>query len=153
MVAIGLTKARGAELAIDVAPVKALRGRAGYTFLDSVVVNSTSPSSAVFKPGQYLFRRPRHSAFVGATWTRDRISADVSGVIIRPFVDSDFASLQPPILRNSGHTAWDARVSFEVTKQLRALVSIDNLTDADYMEPLGYPALRRAVRVGLRVGF
>jgi vitamin B12 transporter len=150
---IGLTTARGAELAIDVAPVKALRGRAGYTFLASQVVDSTSPSSAVFKPGQYLFRRPRHSAFVGATWTKDRISADVSGVIIRPYVDSDFASLQPPILTNPGYATWDARVSYDVTKQFRALVSIDNLTDADYMEPLGYPALRRAVRVGLRVGF
>jgi vitamin B12 transporter len=150
---IGLTKARGAELTVDVAPARALRGRAGYTFLASEVVDSTSPSSAVFKPGQYLFRRPRHSAFVGATWTWDRINADITGVIIRPFVDSDFASLQPPIVTNPGYATWDARVSYDVTRQLRALLSIDNLTDADYMEPLGYPALRRAMRVGLRIGF
>jgi len=34
-----------------------------------------------------------------------------------------------------------------------ATAAIDNLADADYMEPLGYPALGRAVRIGLRVGF
>jgi outer membrane receptor protein involved in Fe transport len=40
-----------------------------------------------------------------------------------------------------------------VTKQFRAFLSIDNLTGADYMEPLGYPALGRAVRAGVRVAF
>jgi hypothetical protein len=30
---------------------------------------------------------------------------------------------------------------------------VDNIADKDYMEPLGYHALGRAVRVGLRVQF
>jgi len=33
------------------------------------------------------------------------------------------------------------------------LLSIDNLANEDYMEPLGYRALGRAVRGGVRVGF
>lgn len=150
---VGLTQARGAELALDVAPVKALRARAGYTFLASEVLESTSPLNAVFQTGQWLFRRPRHSGFIGATWTRSRLSADLTGVFLGRFVDSDFASLVPPILSNPGYTTWDARFSYQLTPQLRALVSIDNLADASYMEPIGYPALGRAVRVGLRVGF
>jgi hypothetical protein len=32
-------------------------------------------------------------------------------------------------------------------------VSIDNLANAEYMEALGYPALRRAIRAGVRVYF
>jgi hypothetical protein len=32
-------------------------------------------------------------------------------------------------------------------------MAADNLADAHYMEPLGYPALGRAVRVGAHVGF
>jgi vitamin B12 transporter len=150
---IGLTSARGAEIALDVAPVTALRGRAGYTLLVSDVLESTAPTNPVFQQGQWLFRRPRHSGFVGATLSVNRVTADITGVFIGRFVDSDFASLEPPILSNPGYTTWDARVSYRVTAQLRALLSVDNLTDASYMEPLGYPALGRAARVGLRFGF
>jgi vitamin B12 transporter len=150
---VGLTEARGAELALDVAPLKTIRARAGYTFLASEILDSTAPTSAVFQTGQWLFRRPRHSGFVGATWSPGRFAADVTGVVVGRFVDSDFASLVPPIVSNPGYTTWDARLSYQVTPQLRALLSVDNLTDASYMEPLGYPSLGRAVRVGLRVAF
>jgi vitamin B12 transporter len=150
---IGLTRARGAELSADVAPAAPLHLRGGYTFLDSAVVDSTSPQSVVLQPGMWLFRRPRHSGFAGASWSRGRVGADLSGLFIGRFVDSDFASLQPPILEHPSYSTWDARLSFTVVPQAAILLSIDNLTGADYMEPLGYPALGRAVRLGLRVGF
>jgi len=150
---IGLTEARGLELASDVAPMSAVRLRGGYTFLDSEIVASTSPASVVLQPGRWLFRRPRHSGFFGAGWSRGRIAADLTGVFIGRFVDSDFASLQPPILEHPSYATWDARVSVTATRQAAILFSVDNLANADYTEPLGYPALGRAVRVGLRVGF
>ncbi|MGH9888602.1 MAG: TonB-dependent receptor plug domain-containing protein, partial [bacterium] len=77
---IGLTQARGAELAIDVAPLKALRARGGYTFLSSEILESTSPTSAVFKVGQSLFRRPRQSGFVGVSWVSGPVIVDLNGV-------------------------------------------------------------------------
>jgi len=150
---IGLTRARGAELAADAAPAPAIRVRGGYTFLDSEIVDSTSPSSVVLAPGKWLFRRPRHSGFVDASWSRGRIAATVSGVFVGRFVDSDFASLQPPILEHPPYSTWDARLSYSVAPRAAILMSIDNLANADYMEPLGYPALKRAIRVGLRIGF
>jgi vitamin B12 transporter len=150
---IGLTEARGLELASEVAPIGALRLRGGYTFLDSEIVDSTSPTSAVLQPGKWLFRRPRHSGFVGASWSQGRVTADLSGLFIGRFVDSDFASLQPPIVEHDSYATWDARVAVRATSRASVLVSIDNLANADYMEPLGYPALGRAARAGLRVGF
>jgi len=150
---IGLTRARGAELGVELAPVRTLHVRAGYTFVDSEILDSTSPFDPVFQPGQWAFRRPRHSGYAGVVWARNRITAGVNGVIVGRFVDSDFSSLEPPLLWNAGYETWDARASYDVTKQLRALLSIDNLADAEYMEPLGYQALGRAVRLGLRVGF
>ena len=56
-----------------------------------------------------MFRRPRHSGFVGATWAWQRFTADLTGVFIGRYVDSDFSSLQPPMLENPGYTTWDAR--------------------------------------------
>jgi vitamin B12 transporter len=149
---IGLTRARGAELSGEVAPFRAVRVRVGYTFVDSVIVESTSAFSPVLAAGQWAFRRPRHSGFVQGSWAWQRITADVTGIVIGRFVDSDFSSLEPEILQNEGRTTWDARLSYGFTSKVTGLLSIDNLTGRDYQEPLGYLALQRAVRVGVRVG-
>ncbi len=150
---IGSSQARGVELSAEAASGKGFRARGGYTFLASEILESTAPNNVVLQPGNWLFRRPRHSGFVGATWDWRRLSANVDGVFIGQFVDSDFSSLQPPIVRNDGYTTWNARVGWRVSRQLIGTLSIDNLADAEYMEPLGYPALRRAVRAGVRVAF
>jgi vitamin B12 transporter len=150
---IGLSRARGAELSIDVAPVAGLLARGGYTFLASHVIESTAPNNVVLQAGNWMFRRPRNSGFVGATWERWRLSANLDGVFIGRFVDSDFSSLEPPIPRNDGYTTWNGRIAWKLTRQLTATFAIDNFTNADYMEPLGYRALGRAIRAGARVAF
>jgi outer membrane cobalamin receptor len=150
---IGRTSARGFELVVEASPMRQLHGRGGYTFLDSEILQSTSPGNVVFQQGQWLFRRPRHSGFAELTWTAPRLTIDLTGVLIGRFVDSDFVSLQPPLVSNPGYTRWDARVSYRVSAYLAAVVAIDNLADADYMEPLGYLAPRRAARAGFRIGF
>jgi outer membrane cobalamin receptor len=150
---IGLSRARGVEVSGDAAFGGPFRARGGYTFLASEIVDSTSPDNVVFQPGQWLFRRPRHSGFAGLMWVSGRLKADVTGVFIGRYVDSDFASLVPPLVENPGHTTWDARVSWNLTPRVAATLAVDNLTDANYMEPLGYPALRRAIRAGVRAGF
>ena len=150
---IGTTRARGVEFLFDVAPFDALHARAGYTLLDSEILQSTSPTSAVLRQGQPLFRRPRHSGFVDVSWSRGPFAANLAGVFVGRFIDSDFSSFVPPILENPGFTTWDARVSYAVTRNVSGILSIDNMADADYMEPLGYQALGRAVRIGVRVGF
>jgi len=150
---IGEAKARGVEITTEVAPVSGLRARAGYTLTASEVTDSEADSSTVFSVGHWLFRRPRHSGFTELSWTDRRISVDLFGSIIGQRVDSDFSSLIPAITVNGGHTTWDVRASYAMARRLTLTAAIDNLTDADYMEPLGYPALGRAVRVGIRAGF
>jgi len=149
---IGLTTARGAELSADVALVSGFRAGGGYTFTDSEIVDSTS-SSAAFTEGNWAFRRPRHSGFLNLAWIGARASVDLSGSIAGRRVDSDFASLVPAILENTGYTAWDLRASVRLTRALSGTLAIDNLTDRDRMEPLGYPVLGRAIRAGLRARF
>ena len=150
---IGLTQAHGFETAFEVAPHKYVRGRVGYTYLDSVIVDSTSPTSAVLKVGAPLFRRPKNSGYAGITWHDSRLTVDVDGVIIGGYIDSDFSSLSPAILLGGNYATWDARFAFKITSKLAVTAAIDNLANASYMQPLGYPALDRAFRVGLRVRF
>jgi vitamin B12 transporter len=149
---IGLTSARGAELSADVALVSGVRAKGGYTFTDSEILESTS-TSAVFKPGNWAFRRPRHSGFVNLAWTGARASVDLSGSISGLRVDSDFSSLVPAIVSNDGYSQWDLRAVVRVTRILSLTGAIDNLTDRDRMDPLGYPVLSRAFRFGVRAKF
>jgi len=150
---IGLSRARGAELSFEVAATRGLRARGGYTLVASQILESTAPNNVVLQPGNWLFRRPRHAGFFVATWAQRRLTLNVDGVYAGEYVDSDFASLQPPIQRNGRYTVWNARAGWRLRPQLTATLAVDNAGNADYMEPLGYPALRRAVRAGLRVGF
>jgi outer membrane cobalamin receptor len=149
---IGLTRARGAEIASEAAPIAPLRLRAGYTFVDSKILASTSDSSEVLAAGNWAFRRPRHSGYVEATVTAGRLVTTLGGTFVGRYVDSDFSSLLPSILANPGRTLWNARASWRFTSAVSGLLAIDNLANRDYQEPLGYLALQRSVRAGIRVG-
>lgn len=150
---IGAGRARGVELTGEIAPSSKLRAQAGYTMTASEVTDSAADSSSVFGVGQWLFRRPRHSGFAEVSWVDRRVSLDLFASIVGQRVDSDFSALEPPITVNDGHTTWDMRASYEFSRRLAITGAIDNLTNADYMEPLGYPALGRSFRVGIRAGF
>ena len=146
---IGLTKARGSELAVEAAPADGIRLRGGYTLVASQIADSTAPSSPVFAVGVWAFRRPRHSGFIEGIWTAGRIAADLRGTFVGRRVDSDFSSLDPPIVENARYATWDAGGSYRLSP-VTVFLRLDNLADRDYMEPLGYPAWRRTARVGAR---
>ena len=144
---INRTRGKGAELAMEAAPTPMLRLNGGYTLLDSsVVANATSSNLGVA-----LLRRPRHSGFVGASLTKRRVSLSVTGLLVGHFADNDFGF--PARTRNPGFNLWNARASVTVTKRLTIIGSLDNATNESYEEPLGYPGLGRAARIGLRVGY
>jgi vitamin B12 transporter len=149
----GVTRGRGIEISAEAAPATFVRMRAGYTMLDGKVVESAVPGDTVFGLGHELFRRPRNSGSIGATVVWQRVTGDLSGVFVGRFIDSDFGLFSPSFSESPGHSVWDARVSVAVSRQLTALLTIDNLTNRDYSEPLGYQPLLRTIRVGARVGF
>jgi vitamin B12 transporter len=150
---VGITRARGLEAGVQARPVAAVHLRAGYTLLDSKIVASERPDDRLFGLGHQAFRRPRHSGYAGVSLNVQRVTADLTGVFIGRFVDSDFGLFSPSFDENAGHKTWDARVTAKATRRLTAILSIDNLTDVDYSEPLGYQPLGRVVRAGIRVGY
>ena len=44
-------------------------------------------------------------------------------------------------------------LAVRLSHQISVTGAIDNLTDRRYMEPLGFPALGRAARIGLKAAF
>ena len=150
---IGRTRARGTEVVLEIVPAVGVHLMASHTFTDSEIVDSSSEFSPVLAAGKWALRRPRHAAQVQAMWERGRVSVDAAGTFVGTRNDSDFSALEPPIDSAAGYWLWRAQALAHVTAQTTAFVRIENLTDKDYMEPIGYPAWRRTMHAGVRVRF
>ena len=77
----------------------------------------------------------------------------VHGLFVGERTDSDFVVLDPPIVRSDAYAVWSVGARVRATPRLEIFGRVENLTDADYMEPLGFLAWRRTAHAGLRVGF
>ena len=147
---IGETRASGMELAGTAIVTQHFRFGGGYTLMDSKVIRSIS-SSPIFAAGNALYRRPRHSGSLEASYSRDRVSLAAGAVFVGQRVDSDFNF--PAVTSNARYSTWNASGEVRIARRTSAFLTIDNLTGSEYMEPLGYPALGRTVRAGVRARF
>jgi vitamin B12 transporter len=145
---LGRTRARGVELSVEAAPVDSFWLSAAYTYLDGRILVSTDEFDPVVAVGRPLLRRPKHQAAFGARFTRGRVGVGANLVAVGRRADSDFAGLG--LLMNEGYARLDGRARLRLGHGLEAFVAGENLLDRRYQEILGYPALGRIVRAGLR---
>jgi outer membrane cobalamin receptor len=148
---IGETRASGLELTANAVVRGGVQFRGFYTLLDSTVILQSNTSSPIFETGRPLYRRPRQSGSLQASFTRGRMSATAGGVFVGSRVDTDFYF--PTILSDAAYATWNASGEVRFARRTAAFITMDNLANRDYMEPLGYPALGRTVRVGMRTRF
>ena len=150
---INATHARGVEFLAQAVPLIRVHITAEYTYLSTRVEKSSTPTDPILGVGKPLLRRPKHSATFSAAyeWRKTRLSSNL--VYVGRRADSDFEALFPPLTSNSPYTNWNAAGSYQVSKQLSFVGSIENLLDRTYMESLGFPALRIGYRAGVRVHF
>jgi outer membrane receptor protein involved in Fe transport len=146
---LGRTRAQGLELAVEASPTPALRLAGQYTFLDGEVLESGDAfDTPVYAEGRSLLRRPRHQGALAARWRGGRLMLGADLLLVGRRADSDFAGLG--IEENEGYARLDARARVSLARGIEALVVGENLLDRTYQEVLGYPALGRVLRVGLR---
>jgi outer membrane receptor protein involved in Fe transport len=77
------------------------------------------------------------------------MTASIGGIFVGSRVDTDFNF--PTISSNKGYATFNASAEWRFVHGIAAFVTLDNLADRQYMEPLGYPALGRTVRVGVHL--
>jgi outer membrane cobalamin receptor len=142
-------RSRGVELALEARPLAALHLLGQYTYQEGVILDSPSGFDPVYAVGQPLLRRPRRQGSLSASWSFGRGSVGVTLFAVGARADSDFVGLG--LTRNAGYARLDARARVHVAGALEAFLAADNLLDARYQEVLGYPALGRALRGGLRL--
>jgi vitamin B12 transporter len=143
------TRAQGLEIALEVRPLPALALVGQYTLLDGEILESPSDFDPVYAVGQPLLRRPKQQGSLGAQLSFPRWSAGFTLALVGERADSDFVGLG--LMANPGYARLDARLRVRLVGALEAYVVGDNLLDEEYQEALGYPALGRAVRGGLRL--
>lgn len=66
---LNASKANGAEVILETVPHAGLRFTAEYTYLNGIIMRSSTPTDPVFGVGQGLLRRPRHSGGLGRSGT------------------------------------------------------------------------------------
>lgn len=148
---LGKTKAKGAEVVLELAPRRGLHGRASYTFLNSQVTRSGTVFDPVFEVGRPLLRRPRHSGALELYWDWRRLTLASTTLFVGQRADSDFALLG--LTSNPGYTRWDLAATYRSAHRIAYFGAVENLLNQDYMEVLGFPALKLTVRAGARVEF
>jgi outer membrane cobalamin receptor len=145
---IGRSKAKGGELILEVAPGGGVRARGQYTFLDSQVTESGTVFDPVFEEGNRLFRRPKHAGGVEVFWDWRRVSVGSTTLFVGRRTDSDFALLG--LTAGEGYTRWDIGASYRSAYGVTYFAVVENLLNRDYMEVLGFPALKLMFRAGAR---
>jgi vitamin B12 transporter len=150
---IAQSRADGAEVVVEVVPHKSIRLGGDYTFLQGVIERSSRPTSPVFRQGQQLFRRPKHSGSVFAAWDWRQITLISNAIFVGRRVDSDFSSLVPPIISDPSYTKWDLGWDYRSAHRITYFGIFENILNQRYMEALGFPALRASYRVGARMTF
>jgi vitamin B12 transporter len=144
---LGETRGQGVELAVEAAPLPRLSLAAAYTYLDGEVIVSAS-EDPVYAVGEPLLRRPRHQASFSGEAGAGRATLGATLLVVGRRADSDFSALG--LTENEGYARLDVRARVALGRGLEAFAVADNLLDASYEEALGYPALGRSVRAGIR---
>jgi outer membrane receptor protein involved in Fe transport len=146
---IGETRARGAELSFGASPILGTQLRADYTFLDGLAIES---SERWLEEGSTLPNRPRHQfVFNGQSEIGPVTFGGTVLYVGERLADVDFVSRALDITHLEAYTRVDIRGHFRISPRFEIFAVSENLLDAEYMEILGYPALGRSIRAGLRL--
>ncbi|MCC7008548.1 MAG: TonB-dependent receptor [Acidobacteria bacterium] len=170
-------RARGLETAVTAALAPPLRVTATYTYLSSRVTRSFDSSALLpsinpaypdqpigtYSPlvGGRPFRRPAHTGGVVLEYSQGPLRLFANASMAGRYDDSTFLSdpdfgstmLLPNRDLGAAVRRVDATMSWALTPHVSAYVAVDNLLNAQYESASGYPALDRAGRAGLRIGF
>jgi vitamin B12 transporter len=146
-----LSRARGVNFSSGIRVLHWLSLNGNYSFDDTRVLQSSSASAGVQVPGDHLLRRPVNSGNVWLNANYRGFNLNVNAYLSGARVDSDFDGLG--LTRNPGYSRFDVASSYNLGRGVSLYARATNLLDKPYQEALGFPALARDVRVGLRYRF
>ena len=145
---LGAARTQGVETELRAQPIVDLIFTASYTYLDA---EKTSSADINQLQGARLPRRPRNEVYVSASylWCK-KLRTTIAAKFVNAREELNFGG---PNFDIEDYAFVNVAVEYEVNKYMSIFGRIDNLTDEQYAEVFGFPALGRAVYAGLKVRF
>ncbi len=146
-----LARARGVNLSAETHFLHWFNLAGNYSYDDSRVLVSPNAFDLAEIPGNHLLRRPPQSGSMTLNAAYRRFSFTMAGYFTGPRTDSDFLGLG--FTRNPGYARFDVAGSYTFGRGLTFYARATNLFDKQYQDAIGYPALGRDARVGVKYQF
>ncbi|CAN5543970.1 TonB-dependent receptor [soil metagenome] len=145
---LGAARTQGVELEARVTPLANLNFTGSYTYLEA---EKTSKEDVSQPQGARLPRRPRHEAYVSASYLWfGKLRTTAAAKFVSAREELNFGAANFDI---EDYAFVDFAAEYEVNKNLSVFGRVENLTDEEYAEVAGFPNLGRAAYGGFRVNF
>lgn len=141
-------RARGFNWSGEAHLLRWLTVKGNYSYDDSRVLQTIPNAPPVEQPGNHLIRRPVNSGNAWLNVNLRRVNFNLAGYFTGVRADSDFDGLG--ITRNPGYARFDMATSYDFRKGLLLYARVSNLFDKPYQDAIGFPALGRDYRLGLK---
>jgi vitamin B12 transporter len=145
---LGAAETQGVEVEVRVTPVAGLTFRVSYTYLEA---EKTSAADISQLPGARLPRRPRNEAYVSASylWCK-KLRTTVEAKFVNAREELNFGG---PNFDIEDYAFVNVAAEYEISSCVSVFARVNNLTDEQYSEVFGFPALGRTVYGGVKVRF
>ena len=145
---LGKARTQGVECELRARPFGNLELVATYTYLDAENIGSADISQL---PGARLPRRPRHEAYVSASYLwHQKLRTTLSAKWVNAREELNFGG---PNFDIEDYSFVNFAAEYEISPHLSVFGRIDNLTNEHYAEVFGFPALGRAAYGGVKLRF
>jgi vitamin B12 transporter len=141
--------ARGTKLTMEGRIGHLLTVAGHYIYDDTRVLKAPNAFDPTQLPGNHLFHRPLHSGGLTLNAAVRRVNFNLNGYFTGRRTDSDFVGLN--LTQAPGYARWDLAASYRLERRATLFLRVANLFDKDYQDVLGFPALGREVRGGVRL--
>jgi vitamin B12 transporter len=143
--------ARGVNVAAQSSFTRWLNIAGNYTYDDTEVLQAPNVFDPSELPGNHLLRRPVNSGSLTLNASARRFGFTLGGFFSGVRTDSDFLGLG--LTSNAGYARFDLAAHYNLGRGITFYARAQNLFDKQYQDVLGYPALGRDYRVGLKYRF
>ena len=137
-------RAQGVELSGRFRPARWMSLAASYTYLDSAVLSlngSTGLAPIPFSVGQQLIRRPANSGSFVSSFSRGRVTANITGYFRGSDLDVDPTyGATAGLYTNPGFFDMGVNLNIRLHAGLTAYGNLRNALNQSYEEVLGFPA-------------
>jgi outer membrane cobalamin receptor len=143
-----LSRSRGGNLSAEGHITRWLTAAGSYTYDPTRVIAAPNAYDPTEIPGNRLLRRPVNSGNLTLNAAFKKVNWNISGYFTGRRTDSDFLGLG--YTENPGYARVDTSASLAVSQGISIYARIANLADKKYQDALGYPALGREFRIGMK---